>query len=46
VAGDGGRDRVDLERRLLAEAVGARFRDPDERRIVEQPDRLGLGFER
>jgi uncharacterized membrane protein len=46
VAGDGGRDRVDLERRLLSEAVDAAFPDPEERRIVEQADRLGLGFER
>jgi uncharacterized membrane protein len=43
VAGDGERGRVDLERRLLAEAVGAAFVDAEERRIVEQPDRLGLG---
>jgi hypothetical protein len=46
VAGDGERGRVDLERRLLAEAIGAAFRDPEERRIVEQADRLGLGFGR
>ena len=46
VAGAGERDRVDLERRLLAEAVAAAFPDPEERRIVEQADRLGLGFER
>jgi uncharacterized membrane protein len=44
VAGDGQSGRVDLERRLLAEAVGAAFPDPEERRIVEQADRLGLGF--
>jgi uncharacterized membrane protein len=43
VAGDGARGRVGLERRLLAEAVGAAFPDPEERRIVEQADRLGLG---
>jgi uncharacterized membrane protein len=42
-AGDGERGRVDLERRLLAEAVGAAFPDADEHRIVEQADRLGLG---
>ncbi len=46
VAGAGERDRVDLERRLLAEAVAVGFPDPEERRIVEQADRLGLGFER
>jgi uncharacterized membrane protein len=46
VVGDEERARVDLERRLLAEAVGARFPDPEERRIVEQADPLGLGFER
>jgi uncharacterized membrane protein len=46
VAGAGGCGRVDLERRLLAEAVGTRFPDPAERRIVEQADRLGLGFAR
>ena len=46
VAGDGERGRVDLERRLLAEAVAVGFPDPEERRIVEQADRLGLGFER
>ena len=46
VAGDDERGRVDLERRLLAEAVATAFPDPQERRIVEQADRLGLGFER
>ena len=45
VAGDGERVRVDLERRLLAEAVGAAFPDAEERRIVERADRLGLGCE-
>ena len=45
VAGDGERGRVDLERRLLAEAVGAAFPDAEERRIVERADRLGLGSE-
>jgi uncharacterized membrane protein len=44
VAGDGERGRVDLERRLLAEAVSAAFPNPEERRIVDQADRLGLGF--
>ena len=43
VAGDGERARVDLERRLLAEAVVAAFPDAEERRIVERADRLGLG---
>ena len=46
VAADGERGRVDLERRLLAEAVAAAFPDPEERRIAERPDRLGLGFGR
>jgi uncharacterized membrane protein len=46
VAGDSDRGRVDLERRLLAEAVDAAFPDPEERRIMEQADRLGLGFGR
>ena len=45
VAGDGERGRVDLERRLLAEAVAAAFPDAEERRIVERADRLGLGCE-
>jgi len=45
VAGDDERGRVDLERRLLAEAVGAAFPDAEERRIVERADRLGLGCE-
>jgi len=45
VAGDGERGRVDLERRLLAEAVVAAFPDAEERRIVERADRLGLGCE-
>jgi uncharacterized membrane protein len=43
IAGDAQRGRVDLERRLLAEAVGAAFPDTEERGIVERPDRLGLG---
>ncbi len=45
VAGDGERGRVDLERRLLADAVAAAFPDAEERRIVERADRLGLGCE-
>jgi uncharacterized membrane protein len=43
VAGDGERARVDLERRLLAEAVVTAFPDAEERGIVERADRLGLG---
>jgi uncharacterized membrane protein len=46
VAANGERGRIDLERRLLAEAVVAAFPDPEERRIVERADRLGLGFGR
>jgi len=45
VAGDGEQGRVDLERRLLADAVAAAFPDAEERRIVERADRLGLGCE-
>jgi hypothetical protein len=43
VADEGDRPRIELERRLLAEATIAAFPDPQERAIVEQPDRLGLG---
>jgi hypothetical protein len=43
VVDDSERARIDLERRLLADAVGAEFPDPEERRIVQLPDRLGLG---
>ena len=43
VASDGERARVDLERRLLAEAVVTAFPDAEERGIVERADRLGLG---
>jgi uncharacterized membrane protein len=43
VADAGERPRIDLERRLLAEAVATEFPDAWERAIVEQPDRLGLG---
>jgi uncharacterized membrane protein len=46
VAADGERGRVDLERRLLAEAVRDAFPDPDERAIASRTDRLGLGFAR
>jgi len=45
VASDGERGRVDLERRLLADAVDTAFPDTEERRIVERADRLGLGCE-
>ena len=43
VADAGDRPRIDLERRLLAEAVVVAFPNARERAIVEQPDRLGLG---
>jgi uncharacterized membrane protein len=43
VADDGERPRIALERRLLRAAVTDRFPDPEERAIVERPDRLGLG---
>jgi uncharacterized membrane protein len=43
VADDSERPRIALERRLLQEAVAAQFADPEERAIVERPDRLGLG---
>jgi uncharacterized membrane protein len=35
--------RVELERRLLDEAVEHEFPDPEERAIIAQPDRMGLG---
>jgi uncharacterized membrane protein len=37
------RARVELERRLLDEAVLRAFPEVEERAIVEQSDRLGLG---
>jgi uncharacterized membrane protein len=37
------RPRIELERRLLAEAVAEAFPDPGERAVVERGDRLGLG---
>jgi uncharacterized membrane protein len=41
---DGGEQgRVELERRLLNDAVTRAFQDADERAVVEQSDRLGLG---
>jgi uncharacterized membrane protein len=43
VVDEGDRARVELERRLLDEAVRRAFPDPEERAIVEQSDRLGLG---
>ena len=43
VVDEGEQARVELERRLLAEAVTEAFPDPQEREIVEQSDRLGLG---
>jgi uncharacterized membrane protein len=43
VAGDGGEPRIELERRLLREAVARAFPDDEERATVERPDRLGLG---
>jgi uncharacterized membrane protein len=43
VVDEGDRDRVELERRLLGEAVLEAFPDAEERAIVEQSDRLGLG---
>ena len=43
VADESERPRIELERRLLAEAVLATFPDAQERAIVERPDRLGLG---
>ena len=35
--------RVEYERRLLNDAVTRAFEDADERAVVEQSDRLGLG---
>jgi hypothetical protein len=37
------RSRVELERRLLAEAQAKFFPDPAELAIMGRPDRLGLG---
>jgi uncharacterized membrane protein len=37
------RPRVELERRLLDEALARYFLDPEEQAIVGRPDRLGLG---
>ena len=43
LADDGEQPRIELERRLLREAVARAFPDVEERAIVERPDRLGLG---
>jgi uncharacterized membrane protein len=43
IAAESERPRIELERRLLARAVMDTFPDEQERAIVEQPDRLGLG---
>jgi len=43
VAGDRERPRIALERRLLQAAAADHFADPEERAIIERPDRLGLG---
>jgi uncharacterized membrane protein len=43
VAGERERARVELERRLLRDAVAQAFTDAEERAVVERPDRLGLG---
>jgi uncharacterized membrane protein len=43
VAGGGEQSRLELERRLLRQAVAHAFPDDEERAIVERPDRLGLG---
>ena len=43
MADAGEQSRIELERRLLRDAVARVFRDDEERAIVERPDRLGLG---
>jgi uncharacterized membrane protein len=43
LADAGEQPRIELERRLLREAVARTFPDDEERAIVERPDRLGLG---
>ena len=43
VAGEDARPRIELERRLLDEAIAAAFPDGAEREIAARPDRLGLG---
>ena len=43
MADSGEQSRIELERRLLRDAVARVFPDDEERAIVERPDRLGLG---
>jgi uncharacterized membrane protein len=43
VVGEAGRERIELERRLLDEELAVSFPDRDERGIASRPDRLGLG---
>jgi uncharacterized membrane protein len=43
MADAGEQSRIELERRLLRDAVARVFPDDEERAIVELPDRLGLG---
>ena len=43
IAGEGARPRIELERRLLDEAIADAFPDAAEREIAGRPDRLGLG---
>jgi hypothetical protein len=43
VADDTEQSRIELERRLLREAVAQTFPDDEERALIERPDRLGLG---
>jgi uncharacterized membrane protein len=43
VADEPGQARLELERRLLDEAVAGAFADADERALVARADRLGLG---
>ena len=43
VVDEGERPRVELERRLLKDAVTKGFPDAQEREVVERADRLGLG---
>jgi uncharacterized membrane protein len=43
MVGEAGRERIELERRLLDDELEVSFPDQDERRIASRPDRLGLG---
>ena len=43
IAGEDARPRIELERRLLDEAIADAFPDAAEREIAGRPDRLGLG---